>query len=48
MYLHRVGRRGDVGDVEISDLLFTSHGPTAGAIFMVSRRFEAVKLLYLT
>lgn len=28
----RVGSPGDVGDVEMQDLLFTTKGPTAGAI----------------
>jgi hypothetical protein len=36
---YRVGRPGDKGDVEISDLIFTNSGPTAGAIFMVRRYF---------
>lgn len=30
----RVGQPGDVGDVEISDMLFTVKGPTAGCILM--------------
>lgn len=30
----RVGKRGDVGSVEISDMLFTVKGATAGAILM--------------
>ncbi|KAI2788237.1 hypothetical protein POX_e06250 [Penicillium oxalicum] len=30
----RVGKSGDVGDVEISDMLFTVQGATAGAILM--------------
>ncbi|KAL2176487.1 pectin lyase fold/virulence factor [Thermothelomyces heterothallicus CBS 202.75] len=32
--LVRVGKRGDVGSVEIQDLLFTSKGPTPGAVFV--------------
>ncbi len=28
----RVGQRGDVGKVELSDLLFTATGPTAGLV----------------
>ena len=32
--LGRVGNEGDVGSVEISDMLFTVKGPTAGAILM--------------
>lgn len=30
----RVGKKGDVGSVEISDMLFTVKGATAGAILM--------------
>lgn len=30
----RVGKPGDVGDVEMQDLLFTTKGPTAGAILV--------------
>lgn len=30
----RVGNRGDVGTMEISDMLFTTKGPTAGAILV--------------
>ncbi|EER45681.1 LysM domain-containing protein [Histoplasma capsulatum H143] len=32
--LVRVGNRGDRGDVEIQDLLFTTKGPTAGAVLV--------------
>lgn len=34
LILSRVGNEGDVGTVEISDMLFTVSGPTAGAILM--------------
>jgi len=30
----RVGKPGDVGTVELSDLLFTAVGPTAGLVAM--------------
>jgi hypothetical protein len=30
----RVGRPGDVGSVELQDLIFTTQGPTAGAILV--------------
>lgn len=30
----RVGNPGDVGDLEMQDLLFTTQGPTAGAILV--------------
>lgn len=30
----KVGNKGDVGTVEISDLLFTARGPTAGLVAM--------------
>lgn len=30
----KVGNAGDVGDVEMQDLLFTTQGPTPGAILV--------------
>jgi hypothetical protein len=30
----KVGNKGDMGVVEIQDLLFTVSGPTAGAVLM--------------
>lgn len=30
----KVGNDGDVGDVELQDLLFTNRGPTAGLVLV--------------
>ncbi|KAF2434278.1 pectin lyase-like protein [Tothia fuscella] len=41
--LARVGHRGDTGVVEISDMLFTGSGATAGAIFMEWNVHESIQ-----